>query len=145
IDHSARVTRRMDPAQTMRLTLTLQPAEQDDLEQFLREVQDPNSPRFHQYLTFAEWKRRYAPSTASVARVREWAERNGLKVVHEFRNQLAIKVEGDVTVIEQAFGVKLNYYDTETRTFFSNDRDPVFPVELDGVLKSVHGFNSYYR
>src|SRR5262245_21333905 len=101
IDHSARVTRRMDPAQTMRLTLTLQPAQQDDLEQFLREVQDPNSLRFHQYLTFAEWKRRYAPSTASVARVREWAERNGLKVVHEFRNKLAIKVEGDVAVIEQ--------------------------------------------
>jgi hypothetical protein len=144
-DGSAQFSKHMNPAQMLRLTLTLQPVQQDDLAQFLRDVQDPHSSRFHQFLTFNEWKKHYAPSDASVAMVRGWAQRNGLKVVHEFRNNLAIKVEGDTATIEKAFDVQLNHYTTATRTFYSNDRDPAFPVELTGVLDHVHGLSSYYH
>ena len=144
-DGSAKVSRHMDPAQMLRLTLTLEPIQQDDLQQFLRDVQDPHSSRFHQYLTFNEAKARYAPSNASVGMVAGWAQRNGLKVVHQFRNNLAVKVEGNANTIEKAFDVQLNHYTTANRTFFANDRDPAFPVELTGVLKNVHGLSSYHH
>src|SRR5438552_337900 len=107
-DGSAQLSRHMEPAQMLRLTLTLQPVQQDDLQQFLRDVQDSKSSRFHQYLTFDEAKARYAPSDASVAMAIGWAQRNGLKLVHQFRNNLAIKVEGDVATIEKALDVQIN-------------------------------------
>jgi Pro-kumamolisin, activation domain len=142
-DGSAKVSRHMDPAQMLRLTLTLQPVQQDDLDQFLRDVQDPHSSRFHQFLTFNEWKKRYAPSDASVGMVTGWAHRNGLKVIHQFRNNLGVKVEADAATIENAFDVKMNHYTTVSRSFYSNDRDPALPAELTGVLKNVHGLSSY--
>jgi len=145
LDRSAKVNRRMDPGQMIRLTLTLQPVQQADLEEFIRNAQDPRSPHFHQFMTFNEWKKKYAPSNADVAAVRGWSERNGLKVVHEFRNNLAIKVEGNVGTIEKAFDVQMNHYTTATRSFYSNDRDPALPVELTRILKNVHGLSSYHH
>lgn len=144
-DGSARLVKHMNPAQMLRLTLTLEPPLQDAAEQFLRDVEDPGSPGFHQFLTFDDWKARYAPSDSNVARVTEWATGHGLTLVHVFRDNLAIKVEADAATIEQAFAVQLNHYETANRKFFSNDRDPALPAELAGVLKSVHGLENYYR
>lgn len=141
----AQIGERLNPAQMLRLTLVLQPPHQEELQRFLREVQDPGSPRFHQYLSFDEWKARYAPPAADLARVQAWARRVGLNVVHEFRNSLALKVESDVDTIEAAFGVRLNVYQFGTRRFFANDRNPQLPPELAGILKNVHGLNNYYQ
>ncbi len=78
---AAAAVERMDPAQMLRLTMVLQPRNQDEFQQFLHDVQDRNSPRFHRFLTFDQWKARYAPLDADVAKVNAWAARNGLKVV----------------------------------------------------------------
>jgi hypothetical protein len=144
-DGSARAVGHMDPAQMLRLSLVLEPRDNADLERFLRDVQDPASPRFHRYLSFDQWKARYAPTDGDVAKTRAWARRVGLGVIHEFRNNLALKVEGNADTIEQAFGVRLNHYQTPTRHFFSNDHDPTMPAELIGILKDVQGLNSYYQ
>ena len=144
-DGSARRAGRMDPSQPLRLTLVLQPPNQDELQMFLREVQDAASPRFHQFLTFTEWKARYAPPDSDVARVDAWAHRSGLRTIHRFRNNLAVKIEADAGAIERAFNVQLHHYELGSRRFFSNDRDPQMPTELLGLLKNVHGLNSYRR
>jgi hypothetical protein len=141
----ARAVGRLDSKQMLRLTLVLQPPNQDELRQFLRDVQDRDSPRFHQYLTFDQWKARFAPTNGEVARVQAWARRIGLNPVHVFRNNLAVKVESDVETIEAAFGVRLNHYEYGPRRFFANDRDPVMPSELAGVLKNVQGLNNFER
>src|SRR5579863_10097635 len=53
---SATFVKRMDPAQMLRLTLVLQPPYQEELQQLVREVQDPASPQFRHFLTFDQWK-----------------------------------------------------------------------------------------
>jgi hypothetical protein len=135
----------MNPKQMLRLTLVLQPPRQDELQQFLHEVLDPRSPRFHQFLTFDEWKSRFAPTDAQVASVDGWARGQGLSGVHRFGNNLAVKVEGPVDAVERAFGLRLNHYELGARRFFSNDRDPTIPHRLGGLLKDVQGLNSYAR
>src|SRR5438105_1737365 len=59
----ARSMRHMDPAQMLRLSLVLEPRDPDELQQLVHDVQDRTSPRFHRFLTFDEWKSRYAPSS----------------------------------------------------------------------------------
>jgi hypothetical protein len=135
----------LDGQRMMRLTLVVQPRHPDDLKRFVDDVVDPHSPRFRQFLTFEQWKARYAPTDGQVAAVRGFARANGLSVVHEFANNLAVKVEGDVATVEHAFDLRLNQYRYGDRTFFSNDRDPAVPRELAGLLKDVQGLNSYYQ
>ena len=141
----ARDTGRMNPAQMLRLTLTLEPRNGDEFERFLRDVQDPGSPQFHRFLSFDEWKRRFAPLDGDVARVEAWGRGSRLSAIHRFRNNLALKIEGTAAAVENAFGVELHQYQLGARRFFSNDRDPILPPELAGVLKNVQGLNSYYR
>jgi hypothetical protein len=139
----ARALAPLDPQQPLRLTLVLQPPHQDELQRFLRQALDPRSPRFHQFLTFDQWKARYAPTDSQVAAATAWARANGLASVHQFRNNLALKVEGTAASVERAFRVQLNRYQAGSRRFFSNDRDPALPQAVAGLVKDVQGLNDW--
>ena len=136
---------RVPADQTIGLTLVLQPRRQGEFRQVLRDVVDPASPGFHRFLSFDEWKARYAPTNADVAKVTGWAKANGLAPVHRFRNNLAFKVRGTARHVEQAFGLQLHHYTEGSRDFVSNDRDPVIPALVAGVLKDIQGLNTYVR
>jgi hypothetical protein len=135
----------MDPGQMLRLTVVLQPPRQAELQRFLDAVLDPRSPQFHRFMTFDQWKRDFAPTGQQVASVRSWARANGLSVIHEFRNNMAVKVEGTAATVEKTFGLKLGHYKLGNRRFFSNDQDPQIPLSLVGTVKDVQGLNSYVR
>ena len=53
----------------------------DELEAFLQAVNDPASPQYHHFLTPAQFKARYAPSDADVARVMQIRDGAPLLVV----------------------------------------------------------------
>src|SRR5258708_5708686 len=142
-DGSAAQVKRMDPSQMLRLMLTYEPRNKDEFKRFLRELQDPKASAFHKYLTFDQWKKRYAPADADVAKARAWAEQHGFRILNHFRNNLATNVEADAQTVEQAFKVQLHHYTHGTRKFFSSDRDPAVPAELAGIVRNVYGLNNY--
>lgn len=129
----------------LRLKLTYETRHQDELKRFIRDLQDPKSLGYHRFLTFDEWKARYAPLDADVAKARAWAEQHGFKILNHFRSNLATNIEADAKTVEQAFNVQLHHYTHGDRRFFSADRDPVIPAELQGIVRNVHGLNNYYR
>jgi kumamolisin len=141
----ARFQYRMDPQQMLRLTLVLRPPRQEELQRLVDEVNDRNSPRFHQFLTFDEWKARFAPSDAEVDTMFTWARSQGLTVIHRFRNNLALKVEGSTADIEKAFDVHLIHYTLGRRQFFSADRDPSVAAPVSDLLQNVHGLENLRR
>jgi Pro-kumamolisin, activation domain len=136
---------KLDPQQRLRVTVVLQPPRQDELQRFLDEVTDPSSPGFHRFLSFDEWKARFAPSDQQVDAVRSWVQADGLSSVHRFGNNLALKVEGTAATIERTFDVQLNQYRFGSRRFFSTDRDPTIPRRFAGLVKDVRGLDSYHR
>jgi hypothetical protein len=144
-DGSATQVKRLDQSQMLRLMVTYEPRNQDELKKFIRELQDPKSARYHKFLTFEQWKARYAPTDADVAKAHAWADQHGLKLLNHFRNNLATNFEADSKTVEQAFNVQLHHYTSGDRRFFSSDRDPVVPAELAGIVKNIHGLNNYHR
>src|SRR5262249_31882822 len=59
-----------------------------ELEAFLVEVQDPRSPRYHQFLSQDEFNALYAPTPEEEAAVVEHLRRGGLKVTTRVPNRL---------------------------------------------------------
>ncbi len=131
-----------DPQQMLRLAVALKPPHLDEEEQFLRELQDPASPLFHQYLSAAEWNQRFAPSAQDEQAVAAWAQAQGLTITQRFPNRLVVDVEAPVAVIENALAVSINSYQVGESTYFSNDRGPSIPAALAGVIHSVLGLNN---
>jgi kumamolisin len=138
---SAREIGPVSPAQTIRLAIGLQPPHMAAENQFLREIQTKSSPLFHHFLTPAAWTARFGPSAAAQQAVVSWARRAGLTVTHLYPNRLVVDLAGHVGAIERALGVQINNYRRGAETFFANDRAPVLPGTLAGIVESVEGLS----
>jgi kumamolisin len=145
LEGTARLVEHYSPNQLLGLVFAIQPPHMAEEEQFLKELQTKGSPNFHHFLTSEEWDSRFAPSVADEQAVVDWAQSQGFTVTHRFRNRLLVDVEAPVGTIEKALGVTINRYQVGAETLFSNDRDPVMPPNLAGIVYSVQGLNNIQR
>ena len=123
--------------QTMDITFILQQRNQSDLNQFLKDLYDPSSSVYRQFLTVEQFTEKYGPSLEDYETVKSFARANGLKILSTSRNRMNLRVRGTVENIEKALNVKMGVYQhpTEARTFFGPDREPSLnmPVRLWAV------------
>jgi subtilase family serine protease len=134
-----------NPDQKLRLVLAIRPPHMAEEEQFLAELVTKGSPNFHQFLSADEWNARFGPSVEDEQNVVDWAQSVGLTVTNRYANRLLVDVEAPVGVIEKVFGVTINNYQVNDEVDFSNDRDPVLPNSLSGIVFSIAGLNSIQR
>jgi kumamolisin len=127
----------------MRITVELQPRRADELQRFVDDLQRPSSPVFHRFLSFDQWKSRYAPSNADVRRVVAWASSRGLTTTHRFADNLAIVLDGPVAAVERTFRLHLNSYFYHGHQFYANDRDPTIDAAVSTTVKDVLGLNTF--
>ncbi len=73
-DGSARPMGRMSAAETMNLVITLPLRNQDELDQFLKDVYDPSSPSYRQFLTVEQFTERFGPAQSDYDAVINFAE-----------------------------------------------------------------------
>jgi hypothetical protein len=139
-----------DSSKTLRLTLSLNLPHPVEEAQFLEDLQNKQSPLFHQYLTPEQWDARFAPSAEDEQAVVDWATSQGLTVTARYPDRLLVDVEGSAGNIERALNVTLNTYTLPSKDVgipgevgFSNDRDPILPSHLNTVVLSVMGLNSF--
>lgn len=131
------------PTQMRRLDFALVTPHPDQEEQFLKELMTPGSPQFHKFLTADQWIARFSPSVADEQAVVDWAASQGLTVTHRFPNRLIVDVEGPIATIEKALGVRINSYLMDGYTYFANEREPVLPPGVVGIIRAVEGLNNF--
>ena len=131
---SARFVSHLPATQTLRLVIALPLRNQDELENFLQEVYDPNSPAYRQFLTVDEFTAEYGPTPDDYDTVVGFAQASGLAVVGTSRNRLNVDVEGTVESVEKAFHLTLGVYQhpTENRSFYAPDREPTVDLPISG-------------
>ncbi len=142
ITHSARLVGPYDQTQKLRVTFGLKPPKVEEERRLIEEIYREGSPQFHKFLTAKEWNDRFAPSAADEEAVVHWATSQGLRVTRRFPNRLVVDTEAPVAQIQRVLGVNINRYQWNGATVFSNDRDPVIPAQLAGIVGSVAGLNS---
>jgi len=140
----ALMTNPIAASQRLKLGIALPTRNQAELDLLLHDLQDPQSPRFHQYLTPEEYTERFGPTQADYDMVVAWAQTNGFEVTGTAPNRRLISIEGDVNTVNRAFNVTMTEYQhpSEDRTFFSADREPT-ASGLDLPLLQVTGLNNY--
>ena len=113
------------------------------LSAFLRDVQDPNSPSFHQYLTPAQFTARFGPTESDYDAVKAFAVANGLKITHTHLNRVLLDVQGSVSDIEKAMNITLQVFNhpQEKRTFFAPNIDPT--VNCGAAILHVAGLDNF--
>ncbi|MGA2807951.1 MAG: protease pro-enzyme activation domain-containing protein, partial [Terracidiphilus sp.] len=134
---------RLPATQIMQLEIALPLRDQAGLDAFLKDVYDPASPSYRQFLTVDEFTQRFGPTQESYDAVLRFARTNGLTVVATSRNRVNVEVKGTVERIENAFHVNMGLYrhPTEDRTFYAPDREPT--VDLPFSLWHIAGLDNY--
>jgi hypothetical protein len=133
------------PAATRQLNLAIglplrQPQALDDL---LREIYDPASPNYRQYLTPEQFTERFGPAEADYQALAEFMQANGLAVMATHPNRVVLDVRGSVADIERVFHVTLRNYahPKEARDFYAPDAEP--SLDLPVPVLHVSGLDNY--
>jgi hypothetical protein len=119
-----------DPSAVLRVNVDLGFRNSDAVDQLIQDVTTPGSPQYGHYLTVAQFQARFSPTDAAVAAVEQWLDRQGLDVIDVTKDNMIVHVRGKANKLEQAFGVKINDYRANGRSFYSNDRAPSVPPGL---------------
>ncbi|WP_083340479.1 S53 family peptidase [Chromobacterium vaccinii] len=96
------------PAQKLTVTIALSLRDRDAAARYLQEVHTPSSPNYHQFLTPSEFRARYAPSEASVAKVSARLQAAGLSVKRV--GSTLLQVSGPAATVQKAFGAEVHVF-----------------------------------
>ena len=134
---------RLPASQAMNLVIALPLRNEDQLDQLLKDLYDPSSPSYRQFLTVEQFTEMFSPTQQEYAAALDFAKENGLTVTGTSSNRLTVQVSGSVANVEAAFHVNIGVYQhpTENRTFYAPDREPT--TNLTFSLWHVSGLDNY--
>jgi subtilase family serine protease len=134
---------RLPASQTLQLNIALPLRNESELNELLRQIYDPQSPSYHQFLSVEKFTERFGPSQEDYDTLIRFAEVNGLIVKGTAPNRLVLDVEGPVVNIERALHVNMDIYQhpTEERTFYAPDKEP--KVDLSIPLWHITGLDNF--
>jgi subtilase family serine protease len=136
---------RTDPAHAISGTITfrLSAAQQADLDQLLRDQQDPKSPNYHHWITPDQYATRFGMSANDLAKVSTWLQSQGLNVDSISRNRNEISFSGSAGTVEYAFKTELHNYVVKGEQHFANATDISLPAAIASQVQSVRGLDSF--
>ena len=114
-----------------------------ELDSLLRQIYDPGSPNFRQYLTPEQFTERFGPTEQDYQAVINFANANGLTVTGTHPDRAVLEVSGPVADIERALHVTLQTYrhPREARNFYAPDVEP--SLDLAVPILQISGLNNY--
>jgi Pro-kumamolisin, activation domain len=139
----AHLLRATDQTQQMILSINFQLRNQAELDELLREQQDPNSPNYLKPITAQEFQARFGPTTEMIAQVSEFLTLHHLHIIKTQGQQM--QFSGSVRQVECAFAIQINDYQIEGQTGFGPANDPAVPSSIAPYIAAVIGLNNFSR
>ena len=123
---------------TMRVALALhnRPA----LDQLIADQQDPASPRYHQWLTPAQFAAQFGPSQEDFAAVAQWVTAQGFTITDSSLGRRFIQFTGTVAQAEQAFSTTEIVFGNGDS--YANVTEPLLPANFYGVIGAIMGLDN---
>jgi pseudomonalisin len=125
---------------TVRMALTLR--NQAALEEYVKNINNPESPLYGETLTPAQFAAAYAPTTAQVEAVVAYLEKSGFSDVTVEPNHLLINANGTAAKASAAFNTKLEEFSQFGSPVYANLSTAAVPVSLKGIVGAVLGLNT---
>ena len=136
----------LDPSQMLqRVTIFFQrsAAQQQALELFLAEQQDPASPQYQKSISPQEFGARFGLGDTDLNKVKDWLTSQGFAINEVGQGHGWITFSGSVGQIASALQTELHQYSINGDVHFANGTDPAIPSALSGVVAGIRGLNDF--
>ncbi|GFZ88159.1 protease pro-enzyme activation domain-containing protein [Dyella caseinilytica] len=117
----------------------------DDLQSFLQAVNQPGSASYHQFLTPAQFKAKYAPTDAQVQVVVAHLKASGFTNIKVASNNMLVSADGTASSANAAFNANMKTFSYKGKAHFANASDVTVPQTLGGIVDGVLGLQDYAR
>jgi len=132
----------LEASKPVHVALSLNLRNVDELEAFLKAVNDPTSAQFRHFLTPAQFKARYAPTDAQVAQVQAHLRQAGFTNVNVSPNNMLVEADGNANTVNAAFRTHMRTFAYGGKQRIANDSAVQVPAALGGIVDSVLGLQN---
>jgi subtilase family serine protease len=130
------------PNTPLHLALALAPQHAAAMTKALHAMYTPGSASYHHYLTAAQWKAAYAPSTSSVAAVTGYLNAQGFRNVEVSGNRMLVTADGTAAQATRAFHTSLVDFRLGRKLVYGNTAAASVPTSLAKTVAAVIGLNN---
>ena len=128
----------------LRLLLKRSSAQQQALEQYLADVQNPHSPNHYKWLTPAQYGAAFGVSGADLKTVKEWLQSYGFKIETIPQGRNVIEFSGTFGQVKSAFHTAIHTLEVNgNERHFAILTDPQIPTALHPVIAGVGKLNDF--
>jgi len=131
------------PMNHMQLILQRSALRTSALESLIAAQHDPASPKFHQWVTPAEFGATFGVADADIAAAKAWLTSQGFTVNGVYPNKMQIDFSGTAGQVRQAFHTQENRYTVNKVSHIANASDISVPSALRSVVVGVAGLNDF--
>lgn len=133
------------PAATpVRLAVALKPRHRSAETAALKTMYQAGNPRYHHFLTPAQWKAKYAPTTVQVGKVTRYLKDHGFTRLSVSGDRLLIAATGTVGTAQAAFHTTIGRYQMPNKSTFDANIGPAkVPPGLGGIVQAVVGLSNW--
>jgi subtilase family serine protease len=129
--------------QGMTIRFNMTPSQEAALNQLLADQQNPESPRYHQWLTPDQFGTQFGLSSADLATVSAWLTSQGFTVTGIANGGTYISFDGTVAQADAAFGTSIHNLSVNGATHFANVTNISVPSAFAGVVTTVMGLHNF--
>ena len=133
------------PMERMVLAVSPRPSARQALARFLRDVHDPSSPVYHQWLTPEQFGKRFGVSDSDLSAVIGWLQGHGFAVDEVARGRGWINFSGTAAQVEQAFRTNMHDYVVEGKLHHANSNDPSIPRGMADIVEGVVSLHDFAK
>jgi uncharacterized repeat protein (TIGR01451 family) len=129
------------PMEHMQLQLQLPIEKEQQLEQFIQELQDPTSAYFHQWLTPEQFRQDFSLAPEDIEIITSWLQSKGFAVNVIYPR--SIDFSGTAAQVQAAFRTEIHHLDVNGVMHIANMSDPRIPAALAPAIVGVMSLNDF--
>ena len=130
------------PMEHLWLQLRRSPEQEQALDKYLDELQDPKSPNYHHWLTAQEFEARYGLAQEDLAKITGWLQAHGFTVNLVYPNNV-IDFSGTAGQVREAFHTEIHNLEVNGKQHIANMSDPRIPAALAPAVVGVVSLNNF--
>ena len=129
--------------QSMMLQFSMSAEQQAALDQLLTDQQNPASPRYHQWLTPAQFAAQFGLSSADLGKVKDWLGSQGFTVTGVANGGQFVRFTGTAAQAQTAFGTSIHTVSYNGETHYANVTNASIPAAIAAVVSGVAGLHDF--
>ncbi len=127
----------------LQLLLQRPPEQEQALEQFIEQLNEPSSPNYHHWMTAKQFGTTYGVAADDIATISRWLKEYGFKVNTVYTSGMVIDFSGTAGQVHQAFQTEIHRLDVKGQSHIANMSDPTIPAALAPAVQGIISLNNF--